>query len=217
MFTFIILYTKLNYICTIILIKRQMKIQVKTPRVTTADYLDFDFLHRKAERLINYEPKLKTIGVYIAVAMYTGLRYSDLIRLTYEDLDYSNRDFNVVEQKTGKIRTISISKKLRDLLMVTYRTSNEGLIFLSQKGTPFTNQALNRVLKTVLTEHKNQTNNISTHTLRKSFGRRIWEKNGKSEEGLIYLMDLFNHSSLKITKTYLGITADDRAKLYLSL
>tara|TARA_R110000782_G_C14765465_1_gene408591 strand:- start:480 stop:1094 length:615 start_codon:yes stop_codon:yes gene_type:complete len=204
-----------------------MKTEEKTPRITTADYLDFAFLHRRAEALID-NPKLKIIGIYIAVAMYTGLRYSDLIKLTWEHLHYGNAFFDITEQKTSKVRRITISKKLRDLLMMdTLKTSMQereewdkkkyDLIFLSQKGTPFTNQALNRILKIQLRECHIQKENISTHTLRKSFGRRIWEKNGKSEEGLIYLMDLFNHSSLKITKTYLGITADDRAKLYLSL
>ena len=37
-----------------------MKTEEKTPRITTADYLDFAFLHRRAEALID-NPKLKIL------------------------------------------------------------------------------------------------------------------------------------------------------------
>jgi integrase len=180
-------------------------------KLTTADYLDFNFTVEKAKDLIQ-NPKTEVIGSYIAIAIYTGLRFSDLIKL---DWSVFHRDsVTITEQKTGKVRVITFSKNLLEIIS-PLRKEN-GLIFLSQKGVPYEIQSINRILKTIF---KNQllTKNISTHTMRKTYGRRVWEMNNRSEAGLIALMDLFNHSSLKITKAYLGITAEDRANIYLNL
>lgn len=184
---------------------------MKTLKITTADYLDFNFATQTAKDLIS-NPKTETIGTYIAIAVYTGLRYSDLIKLDWSTFKKDKLELN--EQKTGKARTITFSNNLMAILKPIQK--NDGLIFTSQKGTPYTSQALNRILKDTfaLQLHKK---NISTHTMRKTFGRQIWELNGRSEEGLLMLMDIFGHSSLKITKAYLGITAEDRAKIYMDL
>jgi integrase len=184
---------------------------MKTLRITTADYLDFNFATETAKDLIQNK-KTEVIGTYIAIAIYTGLRYSDLIKLDWSI--FQNKDLTIKEQKTNKVRTITFSNNLLNIIKPIQKSN--GLIFVSQKGTPYEIQSLNRILKTIF---KNQllTKNISTHTMRKTFGRQIWNINNKSEAGLISLMDLFNHSNLKITKAYLGITAEDRAEVYLSL
>lgn len=52
--------------------------------------------------------------------------------------------------------------------------------------------------------------NFSTHSLRKTFGRHIYENvsiNG--ELALVMLSELFNHSNIAITKRYLGIRKDE--------
>jgi integrase len=178
---------------------------------TTADYLDFNFTVQTAKDLIS-NPKTETIGVYIAVAIYTGLRFSDLQNLDWSV--FSRKDMTIKEQKTKKDRVITFSENLLTLIAPVQKQN--GFIFTSQKGAPYEIQSLNRILKTIF-KNQLQTKNISTHTMRKTYGRRVWEMNNKSEAGLIALMDLFNHSSLKITKSYLGITAEDRALIYLNL
>jgi integrase len=184
---------------------------MKTSKITTADYLDFNFATQTAIDLIQTK-KTVVIGSYIAIAVYTGLRFSDLIKLDWSI--FKKDSVTLDEQKTGKSRTVTFSKNLLKILEPIKKDS--GLIFVSQKGVPYEIQSINRILKTIF---KNQllTKNISTHTMRKTYGRRVWEMNNKSEAGLIALMDLFNHSSLKITKAYLGITAEDRANIYLNL
>jgi integrase len=182
-----------------------------TSRITTADYLDFAFASQTARYLIT-EPKTQVIGAYIAIAIYTGLRFSDLIKLDWSAFQKDSITIN--EQKTGKKRIITFSNHLLDILEPIQK--NKGLIFVSQKGTPYEIQSINRILKTIF-KLQLSTKNISTHTMRKTYGRRVWEMNNRSEAGLIALMDLFNHSSLGITKAYLGITAEDRANIYLNL
>jgi hypothetical protein len=50
--------------------------------------------------------------------------------------------------------------------------------------------------------------------MRKSFGRIIYERNGRSDEALIKLSQLFNHSSTAITRIYLSITKEEIDDLY---
>ena len=56
--------------------------------------------------------------------------------------------------------------------------------------------------------------NISTHSMRKSFGRRVYESCGESEKALNYLSELFNHSSISITRKYLGIRQEELNNIY---
>ena len=58
--------------------------------------------------------------------------------------------------------------------------------------------------------------NISTHSLRKSGSRFIWENNGHSDEYLIKLSSILNHSSTSITRRYLGISREEIKDIYQS-
>jgi len=55
---------------------------------------------------------------------------------------------------------------------------------------------------------------ISSHTFRKTFGREVWRRNNYSEGSLVKLSQLFNHSSVGITRIYLSITKEEVDDLY---
>ena len=73
----------------------------------------------------------------------------------------------------------------------------EDYIFKSNRGTVYSREYINTVLR-------NQWG-ISSHGLRKTFGRHVYNVAGQSEDALIKLSEMFNHSSIKVTRTYLGI------------
>ena len=58
---------------------------------------------------------------------------------------------------------------------------------------------------------------ISTHTLRKTFGIRIMEVNNYSNESLGLLRELFGHYNIGVTKKYLGIEEQEIKNVYDSL
>ena len=69
-----------------------------------------------------------------------------------------------------------------------------------------------RIVRTAA-EETVQDEHISCHSLRKTFGYHAW-KNGTPPA---LLMDVYNHSSYKVTQHYLGIEQDERDEIYLNL
>ena len=62
-----------------------------------------------------------------------------------------------------------------------------------------------------------RTENISTHSLRKTFGRRVYDMQNQSEHALTVLSQMFGHSNLQITRIYLGLKQEEFNSIYLSL
>ena len=72
-----------------------------------------------------------------------------------------------------------------------------------------------RVLERRLNEYKVKAKNFSCHSLRKTFGRQVYNMNdNNSELALVKLMELFNHSSVAITKRYLGLRQEEILQTY---
>lgn len=174
---------------------------------SSSDSLDFDLLKKYAVNLL--PTKDKVLGLYILTGIYTGLRYSDLSQLTFEEI-LTKDSIIIKEQKTNKDREIRISKELKSIIS-SY--PGIGLMFLSNKNTIYTIQSLNRLLKSHLRTLFPK-KNISTHSLRKTFGNRVYLMSGKKESSITLLCAVFNHSSESITKRYLGITKEDVLNVY---
>ena len=77
-------------------------------------------------------------------------------------------------------------------------------------------QYVNRLLKEGGKDVKIRNKNISSHSFRKSGSRYIWESNGNSDEYLIKLSSILNHSSSSITRRYLGISREEIKDIYQS-
>ncbi len=60
--------------------------------------------------------------------------------------------------------------------------------------------------------------NFSCYSLRKTFGRQVYNMNSESSElVLVKLMEMFNYSSVVITKKYLELRLDEILQTYESL
>ncbi len=175
--------------------------------ITTTDYVEFLPTLRKFKELV-YQNNV--FGLYGVVGLHTGLRINDILSLTYENLTGDN--FTILEGKTKKRRTVTIHQEIKDALK--YFEGN-GFIFKSQKGSVFSKQQINRKLKKLLSDNVGL--NISSHSLRKSFGRQVYNNNNKSENALLMLSEIFNHSSIAITRKYIGIRKEEIANVYLNL
>jgi site-specific recombinase XerD len=93
------------------------------------------------------------------------------------------------------------------------------LLFINKTKTKAINiQYVNRKLKEIGKQYlPSIKTSISSHLFRKTLGRHVWAINDYSEKSLLLLGELFNHSSIRITKIYLGIKEEEIGDVYLNL
>ena len=175
---------------------------------TTADYLPWNTMLLLIQKL--YRDGDHQFAVLIATGSYTGLRISDLKTLKWSDI---SQQMTLREAKTGKLRTIHLNT---DLLLFLEKIRTEIVPKSNDLLFPLSLQYTNRKLKRISKNYELDIQ-FSTHSFRKTFGRRIWSKNNYSEKALILLGQVFNHSSVAITKRYLGIRDKEIQDIYLNL
>jgi integrase len=194
-----------------------MSLKGSTTTTTYLDWNDFISLITRLEKDENYK-----FCLLISIGVFTGLRISDLLTLKYSDL-LNNETFYIREKKTQKQRSIKVNKDLKEIVIRIVQKSKvidlEQLIFINRYGTKSIDKSyVNVKLKEIIKMYRIRLEgNVSTHTFRKTLGRRVMEVNNYSNESLILLMDLFGHSSMSITKRYLGIREQEIHNVYDSL
>lgn len=186
---------------------------------TTADFLEWNQMIHLVRRL--YADSNYTYSLLIALGSFWGLRISDLRCLRWSDI-LDKEEITVIEKKTGKRRVITISAQLQRHITDCFKSlspsSQECPCFVSQMGTVLTTQRINSVLKELKKRYRLQINNISSHSMRKTFGRQIVVMAGdNSEMALIKLSEIFGHSSTAITRRYLGLRQQEISEVYNAL
>ena len=155
----------------------------------------------------------------VNLCLHTALRISDILKLTTDDVyDFQNRCvrkcISVIEKKTGKSKIIALHKNVRTILSACFMSAKPSLPLIRNKRT---NKAISRVqahrLIRAAADSLGISQNISCHSLRKTFGYHAW----KSGVSPVVIMEIYNHSSLTVTQRYLGVTQDDKNAVYLAL
>lgn len=168
---------------------------------------------RDLEKLQQIKDKLKEQNernyILFVIGINTGLRASDLVNLKVKDVK-GREHIIITEKKTGKEKRILITPQLkRDLKGYIQNKDDNQYIIKSRIGTnkPLSRKMVYVILRKVAEECGLR--EIGSHTLRKTFGYHFYLK----YKNIAILMDLFNHSSEKITLRYIGLNQDvlDRA------
>ena len=183
---------------------------------TTSDYLQWDSATTLVRKL--YRDKNYRISLLIGCGIFFGLRISDLLRLTWNMLLNNEAKFVLIEKKTGKRREVKINKEFQKHIKDCHEALNienmDEPCFLSTKGKPYSVQWINHLLKELKDHYNLKIKHFSTHSLRKTFGRKVFESSDNAELALVKLMELFNHSSVSITKRYLGLRQEEILQTY---
>lgn len=191
----------------------------KKNQLTKADYLSIGELKKLLERLhLNREYLWE---LYVRVSFCTALRASDVLSLTWADV--LNRSALVkTEKKTGKTRRIALNDKTRESIAKLYvllKSPNPAELMFANPRThlAYSIQYINSNLKEWKEKWHINIGNFSTHTFRKTFGRYVYDMNDNKSEALVLLNSIFKHSSIDITKVYIGLRDEEINSVFSSI
>jgi integrase/recombinase XerC len=170
-------------------------------------------LDERFEFLINHSSE-KTEQLILELLYATGIRRSELINLTVEDVDVFRMELRV-KGKGSKWRIVPLNQRVTSLLKdyLTERTSSNGLpwLFLTEKGQKIYPQYVYRVVHNFLTL-VHGADRKSPHILRHSFATHLL-LNGAD---LNAVKELLGHSSLASTQVYTGHDLDELKRVFLN-
>ena len=188
---------------------------------TTADYITWDTatnLVRKLFRNGDYR-----MSLFIGCGIFFGLRVSDLLTLTWDQI-LSSDEFVIIEKKTEKRRVIRINvgfkAHIADCFQALKIKDVNEPCFLNRYGSVLSLQMINRNLKAIKVKYQLKIENFSTHSLRKTWARQVYENEnsqGKGDMALLKLSEIMNHSCPSITRRYIGLRQQELGEVYDNL
>ena len=153
------------------------------------------------------------------LCLHTALRIGDILRLTWNDVyDAKQRRMrpviSITEKKTGKDKTVALNRHIITALERYFAAQAPGAALIINERTQ---KAISRIqayrILRAAAEVLGFSFPVSCHSLRKTFGYHVWKK-GVSPA---VIMEIYNHSSLAVTRRYLGVTQDDMNAVYWDL
>lgn len=174
--------------------------------------------------------------LYVVIGVSTGLRGSDIVKLTWNDIMYDDLTFKppekawVQERKTGKFRYLVFHDDAKDAIRFYMQKTHVKPDFVNPEhpdyyifkklrrnacydDKPYISRAsIGDVLKDAA-KAIGIPYNVNTHSLRKTFGYRFYKQTGD----IAMLQHILNHSSPAITLRYIGILDEDEAAAIKSM
>lgn len=177
------------------------KVTKKLPNVLSIEDVD-KLLDIKLDTVFDYRNKCMLELMY-----GTGLRISELLSLTINDIDTINSTVRCIG-KGDKERIVPINDyviiSLNNYLnvrceLLKNKTTKE--LFLNKNGDKLTRKGFFKILKQLLLE-KGLNTNVSPHTLRHSFATHLLEYGAD----LRVIQEMLGHSDISTTKIYTHIS-----------
>lgn len=180
-------------------------------------FYEYSSTNKRQGKLEDLKEELKKNGTRNYMLFYTGMRVSDIVKLTKDDVRNSDgsmkQHITVIEKKTGKQKRFPLCNGLlAEMEKYTKNMKTGEYLFKSRKGenkpiiTVQAYRIISEAAKNIGLEE------IGTHTMRKTFGYFHYEK----YKDVAILQEIFNHSAPSITLKYIGINQDVIDKSYMN-
>lgn len=156
--------------------------------------------------LINVTEHLKS-KLILKMLYSSGMRVSELVNLTPEDLDFSQNIGWVRKGKGNKDRIFKIAESISKPLHKWIKKHPENK-FLFSKNKPMSTRNVQLLVKTAA-KKTGINKKVTPHTLRHSFATHLLE-NG---ENLLVIQQLLGHENLETTRIYIHISQDQIKKV----
>ena len=180
-----------------------LKIGKHLPMTLTTDEIN-KLLDISLDSPFNYRTK-----AMLEVMYGSGLRVSELVNLTLNDIDLYN-DTILVHGKGSKERIVPLGDYAKEYLtkylevrnsLIKRKNGNPDKLFLNNHGKPITRNGFNFLLSKLLKE-KGIEKEVTPHTLRHSFATHMLD-NGAD---LRTIQELLGHSDIVTTRIYTHVS-----------
>ena len=158
---------------------------------------------RARQRFITQEEKIKLLPYMserlrnlVIVAMKTGLRQGEQLRLKWADLDFENNRILVRKSKARKQRRIPMHEDVKFIFNRLPRTGE--YVFCDSEGKPYSRHGFIRS-EFELAAQKLGIDNLVYHDLRHTFGSDLAAAGASAK----MIKEFMGHSSLKMTDRYM--------------
>ena len=189
---------------------------------TTYPIKNEEKLRKFKEYYLTIKPMCRNYAMII-LGLNTAFRISDLLKLQWQDVfNHKKNCFKdhicITEQKTGKEKCVAINANVFEALHILQEEEpsreKDHFLFTGKRGTEehLSRSQAFRIIKEAA-EYAGLDEHISCHSPRKTFGYHAWKQGVQPA----LLMELYNHSSYRITKRYLCIEQDDKDMVYLTV
>lgn len=148
-----------------------------------------------------------TLFLFVTLAIYSGGRYSELLKLRVEDIDFNNDMLHFLQTKNGESRGVPIYNKVSLLLKEYIERYNitSGQIFLNKKKNNLS--YLKGSFEKVIAATK--ITNFRFHDLRHTYASYL-AQNGAE---LLEIAQLMGHKNLNQVQIYAHLTQKHTAKV----
>ena len=157
-------------------------------------------LTEEEERILVNLESPPFLGPMVQIALWTGFRLNELVRLKKRDVDFQRNRIFVVNPKwrrdPRKFKGFPMTGPLRDLLWRLCHEGNSEYVFAHPRGKVLTHFDVDYAFRTACQAHGIYGFNF--HKLRHEFGSRL----GEADVNLKKIAELMGHSSTKQTEKY---------------
>ena len=157
-------------------------------------------------RLLEAARKRPRLYLVLQTICGTGIRVSEIRYFTVESV----RRGEITVSCKGKIRTILIPEKLRNMLLVFARKNGitTGVIFRTRSGNTLNRSNIWAEMKKLCREARVNATKVFPHNLRKLFARTFYGY----EKDIAKLADILGHSNINTTRIYIMSTGAEHKR-----
>lgn len=199
-----LLNSSLRFLYTKIIKKPGLLEALETPKIEKK--LPIVLTKEEVQSLIDAAEFEKT-KIMIAMLYATGLRVSELVNLTPNNINFEEGTGWVRKGKGSKDRLFKIGFEIIPFLK-NYLKKNQDNKYLLSKDKPLTIRNIQLIIKRVASR-AGINKKISPHTLRHTFATHLLEQG----ENLVAIQELLGHESLETTRIYVKVSQEQIKKV----
>jgi integrase len=157
-------------------------------------------LRRYLSQAREYSPRV--FYPFLYTLAHTGARMNEIVRLTWDDIDFETKLIHLHKTKNGGDRSLKVPDQLHNMLHeIRERSSSplESSVFRNRAGAPITKAVVKHYLKHLKLKYRHE-KNWTFHSLRHSFAYNFLKKGGQ----MYQLQAVLGHKSIQMTVDLYG-------------